>query len=477
MLKLGIIDANSRASADYDGLMPSTVGGWLDWEIDKRHMEWTKPHEADVVFLCHSGAIDWRVSCRRALKRAGIMRSTTFREMKPYVITGGPIDAAPLTAISMSDAVMIGEAYVGVRMVLDAIDDDPSFDVEDLETMLAGYLHAITARQAAHVKQDPGKPWLMLEPYDALACPDIEVDWSVPPVKGDDGVVRVIGSKGCHKKCAFCATTYRQPYQVNPKGGRVVGTVKALQRQGERVQVISNDPADLPFFRKLTGHMASQSFTIDELLDDDNRRMLIANKPGIARFGVEGISERIRRAFGKPVPDQAIIDLLAELHANKVKTHMFFIIGAPFETADDWEALRVFWRRVAREATLWGVCRWKFTAFMPAPPAPLSRFVGGGAYVRRQSAFKSWVVTNCAASHHVLIPGRTADSQWENVGEMLGLPMEYARHAWSKKKHTVDLAPTLEEFERMPAEIVTWPLDAARRYKVSEVYRKRMEKL
>lgn len=39
---------------------------------------------------------------------------------------------------------------------------------------------------------------------------------------------------------------------------------------------------------------------------------------------------------------------------------------------------------------------------------------------------------------------------------------------------TFDLAPTLDEWRRMPWELVGWPLSAEIRYKQSEVFKRRM---
>lgn len=471
MLRIGLVDANEAASKEFKGLTASVVGGWLLWEFDKFDIELVDASNADVVFLVFAGSVDWRVSCRKFLKRAGVEYRTGARGQRPYIVTGGPIDSAPLTALEQADVVAVGEAYNLVRDLLAKIAEGCNLDT--IDEWLSSYEHAITASQVAHFERDPERPWLLAEDYGVLAAPDPYVDWDVPPVKSNDKVVRIIAAKGCHKKCAFCSTTFRQAYSHNPSGRKVIGMVDGLKARGHRVQLLSNDPAHLPYFKDLHGRMDSQSFTIDELRNEENLASVIRNGIGVVRFGVEGLSERTRRAFGKAIPDDEIVELLERLHQNKINTHLFFIIGSPFEREGDWAGVQTLWRRIA-DVARWGWCRWKFTTFVTSPPAPLSRFVTGASCHPRQDAFRNWILNNAASRHMFLIRGRTTDLRWENLGEVLGLPKAWCKTHFSERQDTFDLAPTFDDWSRLPWELIEWPISTKSRYKVSEVFRRKM---
>lgn len=472
MLNVAIIDANEKANRAYAGLASSVVAGWLTWECKQAQVTVVPPEEADLVLLCFSGALDYVENCRRYLKRYGIEPSAARRQGRPYVITGGPADAIPFAALEIADALAVGEAYTFVRQVLGLVTAGQR--IAAVRDFIVAYPHAIERSQLAGLERDRDRPWLLVAEAPKLASPDAWVDWAgVPPVRSDDKVVRLIGSKGCHFKCAFCATTYRQTYRKNENEAQVLGQLRALKRQGERVQILSNDPLNLPYFRAISSRLDSQSFTVQEVKDRDNRMAIIRSGVGIARFGVEGVSPRIRKAFGKPITDDELIDALVHLHEHKINTHMFFIVGSPYETADDWADFRSLYERLTRTLHR-GICRVKMTTFVPTPPAPLARYVPDLTYEREVTRFRSWVSGNAASRHMVYIQGRGGRTHTANVAEQLAVPLALAETLVSSPDGTVDLAPTLEEFRRMTAEVVAWPLPDTTRWKVGNVYRAKM---
>lgn len=193
----------------------------------------------------------------------------------------------------------------------------------------------------------------------------------------------------------------------------------------------------------------------------------------MARFGVEGISERIRLAWGKPVPTDGLVEMLADLHENKVHTHLFWIAGAPFEQDSDMAELLKVWDRLMRTLR-WGICRMKFTTFNTIPPAPLCRFLPGASYEDRYTWFlKDWRPKNAASRHIVVIPFRKNESRALDVAQMLDVPATVAEEL-CKAPETVDLAPKIGDFRRMQAEIIRWPQSSEGRFRAGDVFRSRM---
>ena len=464
-MRWAIIDANERTSKQWEGITASVVGGWLEWELEQAGVERVDPGDADVVLLVHSGVLDYGSSTRRAMRRVGIDPKTSRRNREPYVITGGPVDASPLLALDIADAVVVGEGYRIVRAALKAR------TVSVLSALFRDDDHAMEYEQVAPLARDEAKPWLLAKslPDQHMAEPDTWIDWGVPDVKADDNVVRVIGSKGCHLKCTFCATTYRQQYQSGPQARLMQ---RANSYQGERVQILSNDPLNLEGFKGIQGKLDHASLTVMELKDRENLEAVIARKPSIIRVGVEGLSENIRKAFGKPIDSELLVRLLAHCHRNKVNTHTFWIHHAPYETEG---AREHFWDTLDMLAANidWGLHRAKLTIFQPNFPAPLARFLPGldpasGAMTRDNILMRRNMTP--ALRRILIISGGISAKHLQRCSENYQIPVD----ALPISAETTDMAPTFEEYLRFPSEMVKWPIRSEIRYRAGDVFKRRM---
>ena len=469
-MRFGIIDANAAAAKEYQGIVASIIGQWIEWEARKVGIEIVSPETADVVFLAFAGSVNWRGECRKALKRAKIEHVARKRDRAPYIIAGGPVDATPFVALDIADGLVVGEGYRLVRAIFEVANAGGT--VEDLRVLFERDPCGIERSQTDPLERDPDRPWLLRKRIDPLAFPDRYVDWNVPSVKTDDKVVRIIGSKGCHFKCSYCATTYRQAYTGNPNERKVRAQIRRLGRAGERVQVLSNDPANIPWYADVSDNLDHGSYTIEEFLKAENRAAIIRQRPRIVRFGVEGLSHRIRFAWNKPIPDPTLLDVLDDLQKNKINSHMFLIAGAPYETAKDWDHWLRFIGHLSRTLT-WGICRIKFTSFQPSPPAPLMRFTSGSEWEHAWNGFMQKYLDNHVSPHILVIKPRLSASRTVDVTDQLQIDPETARKLVTAKG-TTDLAPTEDDFARMASNIIGWPIDARRRWRVAETYRDRM---
>lgn len=470
MLTIGLIDANEKASKQYAGMASSVVSGWLTWEAKQAGVTLSPPARADIVLLVYAGALDWLSECKTYLKRNGVEVDARRRAHKPYIVAGGPCDAIPFTVLQVADALTAGEAYTFVRQLLELVKDGGALG--DVRRWITEYPHAIERSQLDGLIRDSDRPWLLVDDAPRLASPDSWVDWGAPPVRSDDKVVRIIAEKGCHCKCLFCATTYRQTHRQNTDETTVLNMLEGLKARGERVQLVSNDPMALPYFRRVTTTLDSQSFTIMEVSDDANRRALIRSGIGIARFGVEGISERIRKAFAKPIANDKLLDILAELHANKINTHMFFIVGVPYEDATDWTEFRTFYERLSRTVRN-GICRIKFTTFVNTPPAPLARYVPSTAYAAQMGVLRTWIGGNAASRHIMYVRGRGTDSRLVNMAEQLAMPVQDMVRLIDHEQ-TTDLLPDESDARRSIWEVIDWPISTDKRWRMGSTYRRRM---
>lgn len=445
-MKLAIVDANERTSGAYRAdYVASIVGYWIGYEIAQAGLKVAPVPEADLIFLVHAGAINFAPACRRELRR--------------------------FTAMEICNAVAIGEGYAFIRELLGLV--KRGVGLEAIRRWIVDYPHALERSQLAGYRRDHDRPWLLAGDIQPIVEPDRRIDWDVPSIRSDDKVVQVMAAKGCPNKCLFCATSWEQPYQYRHDGRYVVRLLRSLRAQGERVRLVSNDPAALPWFPDIDVHLDAQSFTFRALKSPVARAALMRTRPSSCRIGVEGLSYRQRVAYGKPIRNEDLLRLLAEVHAAKLDSHLFFITCAPFETEADWQEYGDFYYQLSR-AIVRGVCRVKYTTFTPAPPAPLARFVPGGELRRRPAQFKDWVARHSAGRHMFSIWPRGPKTVAEHTSDLLSAPPEYVR-AWVNGHGCMDLAPAVEDARRLPWEVVKWPWSADSRWKAAGVYARAME--
>lgn len=472
MLRVAVLDANDESEAAISGTT-SIVAHWLVWELGRAGVAPVPPAEADVILLAFAGGTDWGRVARRYLRRHKVQPDAHKRGGRPYVIAGGAAEATPLTTLQVADAVAVGEGFRFVRGLLSLIGHGCSAEV--LREWVEAYPHALERCQVEALERDAVRPWLLAAPPVALATPDDYVPWDeLPLVRGDDQVVRIIAEKGCWQKCKFCAVTYRQTNRQNPDAERVLGQIAALGRRGERVQLVTNDVTNLDYFRRVPDHgvLAQQSLTLAGLRDPATLEAVLRAKPRIIRIGVEGLSPRIRQAFGKPMAREELLAMLARLHDNKQQTHLFYIIGAPYEQEADWAEYRRFYAELAL-LIKWGVCRIKYTSFVPDPPTPLARFLPATQYVDRMDELKLWVTRNAATRHSMSVWARRLPSRIKDYAAAYGVS-EPVIQGLLRYDQTVDLAPTLEDAARLPWEVIGWPLSMEKRWRLGESYKKVM---
>lgn len=479
MLKVGILDANigGRKIDDnryIDGVV-SYVGQWLKWELAQAGMTPSAPGEADIVLLVHAGGLDWLQHCRGALRAHRIEIDPARRKGKPYVITGGSVDASPFTALQVADALAVGEAYLFVRQLLDMVKAGAT--VEEIAAWAVEYPHALERRQIIDCAEDAERPWLLRARAPRLATPDDYVDWEgTPSVRTREGLVYAIAAKGCHLKCTFCATTYRQTYRFDPNAARIQNRIAQASGEHADVAFITNDAAALPYYWLLAqqGIARFQSVTVKALRNPEILDKIARSKMKTIRFGVEGVSERIRQAFGKPVANEEIVHILRKFAEHKILvSHLFFIVGAPYEQEDDWIGFQRLLVDITRHIQR-GIVRIKMSPYTCAPPAPLCRFTYQPQYAERIERLKNYLRKNWHSPHVKLYPGLCgAQLMARRNAELLSIAPQQAM-ALVTAGHTQDLAPTLEDAHRMKHEIIAWPLECERRWRLGGSYQKRM---
>lgn len=137
------------------------------------------------------------------------------------------------------------------------------------------------------------------------------VDWDFCPfIRVGKKKVMILGGRGCHNKCKFCYTSWTTKHQIPPAFN--------LNKPGYMVNVISNDNVGA-----VNQKTSVKSITVKDYLKMSEKE---ARNTRVYRFGIEALSENMRKKIGKPIKDK---EIKAVFNISKKIGHelMFFIIA------------------------------------------------------------------------------------------------------------------------------------------------------
>jgi radical SAM superfamily enzyme YgiQ (UPF0313 family) len=365
-LRFSVIDSN-YTDEGHSGMAAT----WLRWELEQAGITEAKPEESDVILMSTSS--QQGVARVRAEVRAAKRQNRAVK-----VVLGGGGCYAPAVFDPYVDMACVGE---GPRLLRILLRD--------------GWKAAAALPEA----------WIPGEARDVIPCR--EFPWELPPLNHPDGTVRVFGSRGCRYSCLFCQTGWESSYRPNPNPERLQRQAKAITQSGKRLAIVTNDAAE-----EHVGMMGQQEF-ISVTLHNTMKRLgnITREQTKGVRFGVEGVSERLRRAVGKPIPSEDLIRTSADLLANRVGVRWFFVVGLPGESAQDWMEFRNTVQELKRHISK-GVVMMNFHAYIPQPATPLCVIPLRDEYWERFDDFRTWFFHGPGFSRHVQLvsparyPGR-----------------------------------------------------------------------
>ena len=362
-LNVALIDANYKHVRH-----KSLAITWLEWEANGLGMQITAPSDADAILATISSQQGW-IKLRTKLRREA--------NGKPIIIGGGGA-YAPAVFDGMATACCVGEGHRFMRVL------------------------ATDGLDAAKALPES---WVPSEAKRVI--PSGEFPWGVPPLRHPDGTVRVFGSRGCRYKCLFCQTGWESTYRVNPDPGRLARQIAGVTRRSEKLAIITNDGADVDVLWRGQQEFLSVRFS------NLKRMMPIArSRAKGVRIGVEGVSERLRTAVGKPVANDELVEITAQLIQNHVGVRWFFVLGLPGEIEADYEELR--WLISELKRFPGGCVMMNFHAFIPQPAAPLCVFPLEDTYWEPFDEFRRWIFDGPGFTRRAMIvapckyPGRLA---------------------------------------------------------------------
>jgi radical SAM superfamily enzyme YgiQ (UPF0313 family) len=330
-MRYAVIDAD-YSDTRYIGLGAS----WLRWYLRRLGAEIVEPDAAEVLLVSTTSQ-----------QRAGSVRHRIRRYPGRPVVVGGMGSYGAAAFDGIASVVCVGE---GARFV---------------RTMVREGLDAAARLPEA---------WVPGETREVV--PSADFPWDVPPILHPDGKYRVFESRGCKHRCLFCQTGWERRHIVNPDLGRLVATCRELYRRGLPYDLVTNDAGVTGVIQQVPGGtMASYGYR-------HLTEMSLAWLPRTVRIGVEGVSERLRRAAGKPIPTSGLVDLVRRLLAAHHLVRLFFVAGLPREADEDWVELLDLVRGIGCADR--GLVHLGFHAFIPQPAAPLAVLPLADEYFERE---------------------------------------------------------------------------------------------
>ena len=183
-------------------------------------------------------------------------------------------------------------------------------------------------------------------------------------------------NRGCKIKCPYCQYAWMKPYREQ-SGGYLRRLLRDMGKAEKRLRLSS---ADIPQHSAIDTILEAAAANDVRLLNQDGA--LVTQRRALAkgmhlektqRFGIDGMSERIRKGPGKRLKTAVLLDIIREyVDAGVTRAWAYNIFGFPGEQREDFlewdDTLRQIVDIVPQGFT-W-VNGWN--AFLPMPMTPLA---------------------------------------------------------------------------------------------------------
>jgi len=144
-------------------------------------------------------------------------------------------------------------------------------------------------------------------------------------------------SRGCKNKCRFCQYGWTKQYREAP----LMDIVEVLLRaKTKTIRLFAADRFQHTNYKHIRSWMDSHGKT--DSGSDVSMRFLLKHKEYLqftkkVRIGIEGVSERLRRAVGKPATEEEIVEFVKLVVGAGIKSiDWYMIYGLPGERREDY---------------------------------------------------------------------------------------------------------------------------------------------
>ncbi len=189
--------------------------------------------------------------------------------------------------------------------------------------------------------------------HSAVLTPDTEF--------GDMLLIEI--SRGCPRRCRFCAVSYVYPKFRALKPDTILDVIRSknasLARDGKEglkaVGLVSSAMCDYPHLDELcagleeTGLRVGVSSVRVDLVPDSLLKLMLKTGLRTMTIAPEAGSERLRKAINKPISSEEILTGARRILEKGIKhLKVYYMVGLPTETDADIDELIEMTRRLAR---------------------------------------------------------------------------------------------------------------------------------
>jgi len=174
---------------------------------------------------------------------------------------------------------------------------------------------------------------------------------AVPGVAGHSDIINIETARSCKGKCNFCsiAWTCGKYSETTPENiENILKNISDIRESNEKLKVTLSAPdsAGFKYSKEYADILESYgvrnrfgSVKFDTL--KENLSLTESDPTMKVRIGIEGFSERLRKAMGKPISKEQFCEGMETLlDAGIFNFQFFMILGIPTEREEDYEEFR-----------------------------------------------------------------------------------------------------------------------------------------